>query len=86
MKNRPRTCAGCRGKFDKSLLLRVARIISDDGANVIKFDFEAKIQGRGAWICQKRECIEKAKKSRVFERMLKAHAAEDVYEELLCKI
>ena len=84
MKNRPRTCSGCRGKYDRNQLLMVARIISDDGANIFKFDSEAKIQGRGAWVCKKRECIEKTIKSRAFERMLKAHAAEDVYEELLC--
>jgi len=84
MKNRPRTCLACRGKFDKNLLLRVAKIISDDGVSIIKFDFEAKIQGRGAWVCKKKECVEKAKKSRAFERILKVSAAEDVYEELLC--
>ena len=82
MKNRPRTCLGCRGKFDKNSLLRVARI-SGDGVRVIKFDFESKLQGRGAWVCKNIECIEKAKKSRAFERMLKSHAIEDVYEELL---
>ena len=83
MKNRPRTCMSCRRKFDKKLLLRVARIISDD-ARVIKFDPEAKLQGRGAWVCKKMECIEKAKKTRAFEKILKARVMEDVYEELLC--
>ena len=82
MRNRPRTCSGCRGKFDRNALLRVAKM-TENGASAIKFDPEVKLQGRGAWVCGKIECIEKARKSRVFERMLKAHAAEEVYGELL---
>ena len=83
MKNRPRTCVSCRGKFDRKLLLKVVRI-TDGAMKIIKFDPEVKLQGRGAWICKKRECIERVKKSRAFERMLKAYAVEGVYEELLC--
>ena len=84
MKNRFRTCVGCRGKFDKSLLLKVVRIIGDDGEKIIKYDPEAKLQGRGAWVCANRECIDKAKKSKAFERVLKAHIEENIYEDLLC--
>jgi predicted RNA-binding protein YlxR (DUF448 family) len=86
MKNRPRTCLGCREKYDRSLLLRVARIINNDGVKAIKYDPEYKLQGRGAWVCKKKECIEKVKKSRAFERMLKAHIIDNVYEELSCVI
>jgi len=84
MKNRPRTCLGCRKKLEKSSLFRVARIIGDDGMKTIKFDFGAKLQGRGAWVCRNRECIEKAMKTRAFERILKVQATKNVYEELLC--
>ena len=86
MKNRPRACMGCRGKFDKKLLLKVVRIVNGDGIKTIKFDPENKLQGRGAWVCKKKECIEKVKKSRAFERVLKAHIIESVYEELSCTI
>ncbi|MCL2768307.1 MAG: YlxR family protein, partial [Synergistaceae bacterium] len=68
---------------DKNMLLKVVRI-TDDGMKTIKFDPGVKLQGRGAWVCRKKECIEKAKKSRAFERMLKACATEGVYGELLC--
>ncbi|MCL2147411.1 MAG: YlxR family protein [Synergistaceae bacterium] len=86
MKNRPRTCLGCRAKSDKKSLLRVVRIINCDGAKIIKFDPEAKLQGRGAWVCRKRECIEKVKKNHAFERVLKANIVESIYEELSCTI
>jgi predicted RNA-binding protein YlxR (DUF448 family) len=86
MKNRPRTCLGCREKYDKKLLLRVVRIIYDNGTKVIKFDPKAKLQGRGAWVCKKKECIEKVKKSNTFERILKAHVIDNIYEELSCVI
>jgi predicted RNA-binding protein YlxR (DUF448 family) len=86
MKNRPRTCLGCREKFDRKLLLRVVRIVNDNGAKIIKFDPEAKLQGRGAWVCRKKECIEKVKKSRAFERVLKANIIEKMFEEFSCEI
>ena len=86
MKNRPRTCLGCRNKYEKSLLLRVVRIAGDDGVKTIEFDSGNKLQGRGAWVCNKRECIEKTMKTRAFERMLKARATKNIYEELLCVI
>jgi predicted RNA-binding protein YlxR (DUF448 family) len=86
MKNRPRTCLGCRNKFDKKFLLKVVRIINDDGTKMVIFDERVKLQGRGAWICKKKECIEKAKKSRAFERTLKTHVTENIYEELSCII
>ncbi|MCL1941258.1 MAG: YlxR family protein [Synergistaceae bacterium] len=62
--------------------MRVVKI-TEGGESSIKFDLGGKLQGRGAWVCRKIECIEKAKKSRAFERMLKTRAAEEVYEELL---
>jgi predicted RNA-binding protein YlxR (DUF448 family) len=75
---------GCRGKFDKKLLLKVVRIINDDGTKTVKFDSKAELQGRGAWVCRNKECIKNAKKSRAFDRILKIHVIEDIYEELLC--
>jgi len=83
MKNRPRTCVACRGKFDKNLLFKVVRICGE-GAKTLRFDPAVKLQGRGAWVCKKKECIEKARKNRAFERALKERALENVYEELLC--
>ncbi|MCL1875714.1 MAG: YlxR family protein [Synergistaceae bacterium] len=84
MKNRLRTCVGCRGKFNRDALLKVVRIIGDDGVKTIKFDPEVKLQGRGAWVCANKECIDKAKKSKAFERALKARIEENIYEDLLC--
>ena len=86
MKNRPRTCLGCREKLDKKSLLRVVRIVDGDCAKIIRFDPEAKLQGRGAWVCKKKECIEKVKKSRAFERALKTQTEENLFLELSCTI
>ena len=86
MKNRPRTCLGCRKRFDKNTLFKVVRVINNDGTKMILFDAKIKLQGRGAWVCKKKECIEKVKKSGAFERSLKAHVMESVYEELSCLI
>jgi len=86
MKNRPRTCLGCRNKFNKDSLLKVVRITNDDGAKMVIYDAKVKLQGRGAWVCRKKECIDKVKKSRAFERTLKARVMESIYEELSCII
>jgi len=86
MKNRSRTCLGCRGKYDRELLLRVTRINGEEGKREVKFDPIVKLQGRGAWVCRKKECIEKVKKSHAFERALKAHIIDDIYDNLLCLV
>lgn len=84
MKNRLRTCLGCREKYDRNTLLRVVRIIVNNGEKTIIFDPGANLQGRGAWVCKNKECIEKVKKSNAFERVLKAKVKGDIYEDLLC--
>ena len=79
MKNLPqRTCMGCNSKKDKKDLIRIVK----NKEGVISIDKTGKAQGRGAYICNNIECLEKAIKSRRLERTFEVKISEDVYENL----
>ena len=79
MKSIPqRTCIGCNSKKDKNELIRIVK--NKDG--IISIDKSGKAQGRGAYICDSIECLEKAIKSKRLERTFEIKISEDVYENL----
>ena len=79
MKNIPqRTCIGCRQKKDKTGLIRI--VCNKEGE--ISVDKNEKKQGRGAYICDNKECLEKAIKSKGLERAFKRKIEEEVYNNL----
>ena len=79
MKNLPqRTCIGCNSQKNKNELIRIVK----NKEGVIRIDKTGKAQGRGAYICNNIECLEKAIKSRRLERTFEVKISEDVYENL----
>lgn len=79
MKNIPqRTCIGCNSKKNKNELIRIVK--NKDG--IIRIDRTGKAQGRGAYICDSIECLEKAIKSKRLEKTFETKISEDVYENL----
>ncbi len=73
-----RTCIGCREKKDKKDLIRIVR----NKEGIITLDKTGKANGRGAYICNNIECLEKAIKSKALERTFEMEISEDVYNEL----
>lgn len=73
-----RTCMGCNEKKDKKDLIRVVK--SSDGE--INIDKTGKMQGRGAYICDKEECLEKAIKTKRIERVFETKIDDEIYEKL----
>ena len=73
-----RTCVGCNIKKDKSELIRIVRQIDDN----IVIDKTGKLQGRGAYICGDRSCLEKIIKSNKLGRTFEISVPEKIYEEL----
>jgi hypothetical protein len=71
-------CIACRENIEKRELVRVVRV--DD--HTLTFDETGKANGRGAYICPKLECLEKAKKSKAFSRILGVEMSEDLYNAL----
>ena len=79
MKSIPqRTSMGCNVKKNKKELIR--RVKNKQGE--ISIDKTGKAQGRGAYICDSVECLEKAIKSKRLERTFETKISDVVYENL----
>ena len=59
-------------------MIRVLKTAEDE----IILDATGKKNGRGAYICKNRECLEKARKNHGLERSLKEAIPDEVYESL----
>ena len=55
---------------------------SDKTEDEIVLDATGRKNGRGAYICKSRECLEKARKNHGLERSLKAAIPDEVYDSL----
>ena len=73
-----RTCMGCNEKKDKKELIRIVKNKEKD----ISIDLTGKMEGRGAYISNKIECLEKIIKSKRLEKILECKINEDVYNKL----
>ena len=73
-----RQCPGCREMNSKKEMLRVLRTTEDE----IVLDTTGKKNGRGAYLCLSRECLDKAIKNHGLERSLKTAVPDEVYERL----
>ena len=73
-----RTCMGCNEKKDKQALIRIVK----NKDNEIHVDKTGKMSGRGAYICNNIECLEKAIKTKRLERALGMQISNEIYENL----
>jgi len=73
-----RMCTGCREMKPKIELVRVVK--TTDGE--IKLDTTGKLNGRGAYICKSKECLNKAKKSNALARAFEMAVPSDMYDRL----
>lgn len=73
-----RICLGCNEMKPKRELIRVVH--QKDGT--ILLDTTGKQQGRGAYICQKLECLKAARKARRLEKAFSCKISEEIYDAL----
>ena len=73
-----RQCVGCGEMVDKRDMMRVVKTPEND----ITLDFKGKMNGRGAYICKKAECLEKALKNNGLERSLKVSIPDEIKMKL----
>ena len=73
-----RQCMGCRERMEKRELIRVVRTPEGN----VQLDFSGKLNGRGAYICPKADCLKKAQKSKALDRSLEVTIPEEVYARL----
>ena len=72
-----RKCVACGNMFEKDKLYRVVRT-----ENGIVLDKTYKAQGRGAYICKNKSCIENAIKRKSFNRSLKQPVPSEIFESI----
>ena len=73
-----RTCIGCNQKKEKKDLIRIVK----NKNNEISIDKTGKMQGRGAYICDNIDCLEKAIKAKRLERAFQMKLDEQIYNNL----
>ncbi|HCC07096.1 MAG TPA: DUF448 domain-containing protein [Clostridiales bacterium] len=73
-----RKCLGCQAMKDKRELIRIVKPSEGD----VFVDLNGKANGRGAYICKDKKCLNDAKKKKVLERNLKANISEELYQKL----
>lgn len=79
MKNIPnRTCIGCNQIKPKKELIR---IVKNKEGNIF-VDKTGKANGRGAYLCDNIECLEKAIKTKKLERTFEVAIESKIYEDL----
>ena len=79
MKSLPqRRCIGCNTKKDKKDLIRIVK--NKDGN--ISIDKTGKANGRGAYICNNVECLEKAINSKRLDKTFEEKIDNEIYENL----
>ena len=73
-----RKCTGCGEMKTKKEMIRVLKTPED----TIVLDTTGKKNGRGAYLCNQIDCLQKARKNKGLERSLKCAILADVYDAL----
>ena len=73
-----RQCVGCRESRTKRELIRVIR--TPEGQ--VTLDETGRMNGRGAYLCRRVECLQKARRSKGLERSLKVTIPDEIYDRL----
>lgn len=77
-----RTCIACREMKPKAELMRI--VCNNSGE--IFFDPSSKQNGRGAYICRDKQCIEKARKSSALSRAFEREIENGIYDKLISEV
>ena len=73
-----RQCVGCCEMKNKKYMMRV--LSTPEGETVL--DKTGKKNGRGAYLCISKECLQKARKNKGLERSFKMSSPNEVYDSL----
>ena len=73
-----RQCIGCGEMKSKKELIRILKTAEDE----IVLDVTGKKNGRGAYLCNSKECLEKTIKSKGLDRSFKMSIPNEIYDLL----
>ena len=77
-----RKCNGCGEQKPKKELVRIVK--SPEGE--VSLDITGKASGRGAYICNNADCLQKARKSHRIDKAFEIAIPDTVYEQMLTEI
>lgn len=77
-----RMCVGCQEMKPKKELIRVVRTPQE----TIEIDSTGKKSGRGAYVCKKAECMQRACKERRLEKALQRQISREIYDMLIQRL
>ena len=79
MKKLPqRTCMGCNLKKDKKELIKIVK----NSKGEIKLDITGKMEGRGTYICNNEECLNKVIKNKRINKVFEKEITKEIYEKI----
>ena len=73
-----RTCIACRQSKPKKELIRIVKTADND----FVLDKTGRVNGRGSYICNCNECMEKLFKQKSLNKAFKTNVSQEVYERL----
>ena len=73
-----RMCLGCREMKPKREMVRVVKTPEGE----IKLDTTGKLNGRGAYVCPKAECLKKVQKQNALSHTFSMKIEPEIYEGL----
>lgn len=73
-----RQCVGCQEMKPKKEMIRILKTAEEE----IVLDLSGRKNGRGAYLCNCRECLDKAIKQKGLERSFKMRIPVEVYQNL----
>lgn len=74
-----RMCLCCREMISKNELKRVVK--TPEGK--IMLDLTEKMNGRGAYICSKPECLKKLKKQKMLNKAFSTQIDDEIYDNII---
>ena len=74
-----RRCLGCMESKPKKELIRIVK--SQDG--IISIDKTGKLNGRGAYFCDNKDCLDKLIKSGRLNKEFEMQISNETYEKLI---
>ena len=73
-----RTCIGCGKKHPKAELIRLTRTV---GGSIV-WRIDGKGEGRGAYLCPRHACLDRAEKRKSLSRAFRSPIEGTAYEQL----
>ena len=73
-----RQCVGCGEMKSKQEMMRVLKTPEGE----ITLDLSGRKNGRGAYLCKSKECLQKAQKNKGLDRSFKMSIPNEVYDSL----